>query len=107
MVSMTIQDKTSAFLSIASQFKLGHLVTESFHPKTKDLSTLVKSDVRKAHALLQEVDADDDLEKMKPQDWKEITNDVFNELFKKSAVKRTKLEGLKRNIMFITNSKNK
>jgi len=44
-----------------------------------------------------------DLEKMTPQDWQEITNDVFEKLFKKSAVKRTKLEGLKRNILFVSN----
>jgi len=44
-----------------------------------------------------------DLEKMTPQDWQEITNDVFGKLFKKSAVKRTKLEGLKRNILFVSN----
>jgi epoxyqueuosine reductase len=43
------------------------------------------------------------LEGMKQEDWKEITDDVFQQLFKKSAVKRTKLEGLKRNIRFITN----
>lgn len=43
-----------------------------------------------------------DLEKMKPQDWKEITHNVFEKLFKKSAVKRTKLEGLKRNILFVS-----
>lgn len=42
------------------------------------------------------------LEGMKQQDWQEITNDVFQQLFKKSAVKRTKLEGLKRNIRFVT-----
>ncbi len=35
-------------------------------------------------------------------DWQEITKDVFNELFRKSAVKRTKFEGLKRNINFLT-----
>jgi epoxyqueuosine reductase len=35
------------------------------------------------------------------QDWKEISNDVFEKLFMKSAVKRTKLEGLKRNISFV------
>lgn len=35
------------------------------------------------------------------QDWKEITEDVFKKIFKNSAVKRTKLEGLKRNIEFI------
>lgn len=35
------------------------------------------------------------------QEWQEITKEVFNEIFKKSAVKRTKFEGLKRNIEFI------
>lgn len=39
---------------------------------------------------------------MTTQDWREITDDVFEKLFKKSAVKRTKLEGLKRNIQFIS-----
>ncbi|MBK5277685.1 MAG: tRNA epoxyqueuosine(34) reductase QueG, partial [Bacteroidia bacterium] len=42
-----------------------------------------------------------DLEHLTKQDWKEITEDVFEKLFKKSAVKRTKLEGLKRNVQFI------
>jgi len=42
-----------------------------------------------------------DLEKMKTEDWKEITEEVFQTLFKKSAVKRTKLSGLRRNINFI------
>jgi epoxyqueuosine reductase len=37
---------------------------------------------------------------MKKQDWVEITSDIFNELFRKSAVKRTGLEGLRRNIIF-------
>ena len=35
------------------------------------------------------------------KDWEEITNDVFQEVFKNSAVKRTKLEGFKRNIDFL------
>lgn len=35
------------------------------------------------------------------KDWEEITEDVFNELFKKSPLKRTKFEGLKRNIHFL------
>jgi epoxyqueuosine reductase len=48
-----------------------------------------------------------DLEKMTTQDWKEITNDVFEKLFKKSAVKRTKLEGFKRNISFVTSESKK
>jgi epoxyqueuosine reductase len=38
---------------------------------------------------------------MKKADWDEITAEVFNRVFKNSAVKRTKLEGLKRNIRFV------
>jgi epoxyqueuosine reductase len=43
-----------------------------------------------------------DLENMTNNDWQEITSEVFEMLFKKSAVKRTKLEGLKRNIRFVS-----
>lgn len=35
------------------------------------------------------------------QDWREITTEVFTKVFGKSALKRTKLEGLKRNIAFV------
>ena len=35
------------------------------------------------------------------KDWEEITEDVFKKIFKKSAVKRTKFDGLKRNIEFL------
>ncbi|SHI32735.1 tRNA epoxyqueuosine(34) reductase QueG [Flavobacterium terrae] len=35
------------------------------------------------------------------KDWEEITEEVFKAVFKNSAVKRTKLEGLKRNISFL------
>ena len=38
---------------------------------------------------------------MTKAEWTEITEDIFNEIFKKSAVKRTKYEGLKRNIAFL------
>ncbi|MFN8283482.1 MAG: tRNA epoxyqueuosine(34) reductase QueG [Chitinophagales bacterium] len=38
---------------------------------------------------------------MNKKEWKEITEDIFNDLFKRSAVKRTKYEGLKRNIKFL------
>ena len=38
---------------------------------------------------------------MTKKDWEEITEDVFQKLFKKSAVKRTKFSGLKRNINFV------
>lgn len=34
-------------------------------------------------------------------DWEEITEDVFKKIFKNSAVKRTKIEGFKRNINFL------
>ncbi len=43
-----------------------------------------------------------DLDKMTTHDWKEITEEVFKKIFKKSAVKRTSLKGLQRNIRFIT-----
>lgn len=35
------------------------------------------------------------------KDWQEITQEVFQEIFRRSAVKRTKLEGLQRNIAFV------
>lgn len=42
-----------------------------------------------------------DLLGMTKQDWEEITEDTFKKIFKKSAVKRTKYAGLKRNITFL------
>jgi len=44
---------------------------------------------------------DPDLLSMSKKDWEEITVDVFQKVFKKSAVKRTKFEGLTRNINFL------
>ncbi|MBU2907642.1 tRNA epoxyqueuosine(34) reductase QueG [Arenibacter algicola] len=38
---------------------------------------------------------------MTKKDWEEITEDVFKKVFQKSAVKRTKFSGLKRNIEFL------
>ena len=35
------------------------------------------------------------------KDWQEITSETFNKVFKNSAVKRTKLDGFKRNILFL------
>ncbi|MBW2938632.1 tRNA epoxyqueuosine(34) reductase QueG [Aureisphaera sp. CAU 1614] len=35
------------------------------------------------------------------KEWEEITEEIFNQIFKKSAVKRTKFSGLKRNISFL------
>ena len=37
---------------------------------------------------------------MTKKDWEEITEDTFKKVFKNSAVQRTKLEGLQRNIRF-------
>lgn len=38
---------------------------------------------------------------MTKKDWEEITQDVFQKVFKRSAVKRTKFSGLQRNIAFL------
>lgn len=46
--------------------------------------------------------ANDNLKSLKEKkDWLEITEEVFSKTFSKSAVKRTKLAGLKRNIDFL------
>ena len=42
-----------------------------------------------------------DLLSMKKRDWEELTLETFREVFRKSAVKRTKFEGLTRNIAFL------
>lgn len=78
---MSVHDKTKAFLEIASQFQLGHLVTEGFHPDTRGLSQLVKADVSAAYQLLQRVDRDA-LEVMKGKDkelW-QLTQDIQDTL---------------------------
>lgn len=38
---------------------------------------------------------------MTKKDWEEITEDVFKKIFRDSAVKRTKFQGLQRNIKFL------
>lgn len=38
---------------------------------------------------------------MSKSDWKDLTAEIFNEMFRRSAVKRTKFSGLKRNIDFL------
>ena len=42
-----------------------------------------------------------DLLSMDKKDWEEITEETFKKVFRNSAVKRTKFEGLKRNIDFL------
>ena len=44
-----------------------------------------------------------DLLSMTKGDWEDLQEDTFQELFRKSAVKRTKFSGLKRNIAFLKN----
>ncbi|UCE93775.1 MAG: tRNA epoxyqueuosine(34) reductase QueG, partial [Flavobacteriaceae bacterium] len=34
-------------------------------------------------------------------EWEEITEEIFREIFKRSAVKRTKFNGFQRNIRFL------
>ncbi len=46
-----------------------------------------------------------DLLKMTEREWQEITQEIFQEIFRKSPVKRTKYEGLKRNIAFLNKKK--
>lgn len=41
------------------------------------------------------------LENAKKEDWKELSQEIFSEIFRKSPVKRTKFAGLKRNIEFL------
>ncbi len=43
----------------------------------------------------------DKLLQMDRKEWKEISKDVFSEIFRKSALKRTKYSGLVRNIQFL------
>ena len=49
-------NKADKFLSIASQFKLGALITESSHPDTKDLSNLASNNLPEAISILKEID---------------------------------------------------
>ncbi len=48
--------KAQNFLAVASQFKLGRLVTESPHPSTRNLSYLSSADLPKAISILKETD---------------------------------------------------
>ena len=42
--------------------------------------------------------AKSEIEKYSKNDWKEITLETFNSIFKDSAIKRATFEGIKRNI---------
>jgi epoxyqueuosine reductase len=43
----------------------------------------------------------EELQNFSKKDWDEITDEVFASVFKDSAIKRTKLDGIKRNINFL------
>lgn len=45
--------------------------------------------------------------KMTKDEWEYLNENIFRELFKKSAIKRTKYNGLKRNIVFLKNNSEK
>ena len=44
----------------------------------------------------------DELLSLSKNEWEEMTQEVFSVIFKNSAIKRTKFEGLKRNIKFLS-----
>jgi epoxyqueuosine reductase len=44
----------------------------------------------------------DELLSLSKNEWEEMTQEVFSVIFKNSAIKRTKYEGLKRNIKFLS-----
>lgn len=46
-------------------------------------------------------DPNESLQKFTKKDWQEITREIYTEVFRKSAVKRAKLDGLQRNIEFV------
>ena len=48
---------------------------------------------------------DDRLLQYSKSEWKELTEEIFQEIFRKSAVKRTKYSGLMRNIDYVSNVK--
>ena len=48
-----------------------------------------------------EFEPDENLMSMNKNDWEELTEEVFNDLFKNSAIKRTNFSGIKRNIKFL------
>lgn len=54
----------------------------------------------------QKFDPSEKLMGLKSDGWMEMTEEIFKEIFKHSAVKRTKFEGLKRNIDFVLNKRN-
>jgi len=67
--------KTEEFLNRERAFRLGELVTEAFHPKTKTLSQTAATDLPAAIRLLQSVDDD-----IPPAMEKVLNQDSFRQL---------------------------
>ena len=57
-MNATSQERSTEFLKVSSQFKLGALVTESSHPVTANLSEVARQDTAAALKLLFNVDED-------------------------------------------------
>jgi N-acetylmuramic acid 6-phosphate etherase len=53
---MTPEEKAEDFLERADEFKLGSLVTEQQHPKTRELSEWAKGEIPRALKVIQEID---------------------------------------------------
>jgi N-acetylmuramic acid 6-phosphate etherase len=68
-------EKAEKFLSEEQAFRLGELLTESFHPKTQQLSQIAQDDLVAAIRMLQSVDWE-----IPPAVEKVFEQDVFTEL---------------------------
>jgi epoxyqueuosine reductase len=53
---------------------------------------------------VEELAASEDFLSMTKDDWAQLTEEEFRRLFRHSAVKRTKFEGLSRNIEIVLNN---
>jgi len=57
-MNQTVKERAKSFLEKETEFHLGALVTEQSHPKTKNLSQVIKTDIRAGIRMLQSVDYD-------------------------------------------------
>jgi len=55
-----------------------------------------------APTLEEKFRANSEIKNFTKQEWKDITQEIFSSVFKKSAVKRTKFSGLRRNLDFLS-----
>lgn len=81
------KNRCENFLKISKEFSLGHLTTESRHPLTMHLSTLIQKNIKDAIALMQKVDAQA-LEKLtyKTKDIFYLHQAIKNTLQKKNKI---------------------